>query len=267
MRSRDKTGYATADTGVLAASARAGKARKAACFDALGIEPGRRVLDLGCGPGHDLVEIARRVGPTGLAVGLDAFGEFARAARQRCHACGADANVAAGEATRLPFRTAAFDCCNIERVLQHVIDPAAVLAEVARVVSRGGLVGITEPDRRLTLADGPDQDTWQRIIAATVAGTGRHPNIGAAVPTLLARAGFEILDIQLHARGIYRDLRSADEAYLISGLAQEAERLGAIPAGRAASWLEECEAAAARGEFLVLSGLLTTIASRVTDAV
>ena len=42
-----------------------------ATLEALGLAAGDRVLDLGCGPGADLADLATRVGPTGCAVGID----------------------------------------------------------------------------------------------------------------------------------------------------------------------------------------------------
>ena len=52
------------------------RAQRSTYLDLLGIEPGKHVLEVGCGNGWVLREIARRVAPGGRAVGLDASAEL-----------------------------------------------------------------------------------------------------------------------------------------------------------------------------------------------
>ena len=60
-----------------------GEARRMAVFDALAIETGQAILDLGCGGGHLVREIALAVGDSGRAVGLDAEQAFASVSAKR----------------------------------------------------------------------------------------------------------------------------------------------------------------------------------------
>jgi SAM-dependent methyltransferase len=62
-------------------------ARLAAAVDALPLEPGLRVVEIGCGPGAALREVARRVAPGGHVLGID---RSARAIQQASAACAAE---------------------------------------------------------------------------------------------------------------------------------------------------------------------------------
>ena len=61
-----------------------------AMLEAAALEPGQRVLDVGCGAGSTTIEAARRVAPTGAAVGVDISGPALALARERAVASGVD---------------------------------------------------------------------------------------------------------------------------------------------------------------------------------
>jgi SAM-dependent methyltransferase len=58
-------------------------------MDRLGLLPGQRVVDLGCGPGRTTLELAARVGPGGQAVGVDISAEMLARGRERAARLGA----------------------------------------------------------------------------------------------------------------------------------------------------------------------------------
>ena len=99
------------------------------------------VLDLGCGAGHDL----ELLGSAGVhAVGLDLpTAVLLRVARERV---GNGGRLLQGVGEALPFRNASLAGCRIERVLQHVVSPTAVLDEVVRCLRPGALLTVYEPD-------------------------------------------------------------------------------------------------------------------------
>ena len=66
------------------ASSIAGTSRRLEILNALDIESGQYVLDIGCGGGHLLEEISKAVGPEGKAYGLDTSEEQLKQARKRC---------------------------------------------------------------------------------------------------------------------------------------------------------------------------------------
>lgn len=105
----------------------------------VGIHQGARILDIGCGTGRWL----RRYENLGLdATGIDATPPMLHLARERK----TTAPVVAGEAQRLPFSNAQFDCVSDITVTQHI--PASLqtqaLGEMARVLKPGGRMILME---------------------------------------------------------------------------------------------------------------------------
>jgi len=96
---------------------------------------GDRVLDVATGTGAVARELRRRKGCA--VVGLDQSPEMLAEARRRV---GAEVELFAGEADRLPFPDAAFDALSFTYLLRYVEDPAATLRELARVVRPGGVI-------------------------------------------------------------------------------------------------------------------------------
>ena len=101
----------------------------------LEIEPGRRVLDVGCGPGALTAVLAEIVGAEATAA-VEPSEPFAAACRERVP--GADVRVAAAEA--LPFGDESFDLTLSQLVVNFLPQPLAGLREMGRVTKPGGTV-------------------------------------------------------------------------------------------------------------------------------
>jgi ubiquinone/menaquinone biosynthesis C-methylase UbiE len=106
----------------------------------LGDLRGRRVLDVGCGPGTVLRQLTRDFGVAG--VGLDASPRMIEAARRE--APGVD-EFYVGRAEELPFADASFDAALMRLVVHHVDRPKA-FAEILHVLRSGGRFVITTSD-------------------------------------------------------------------------------------------------------------------------
>ncbi len=111
----------------------------------IGAAPGERVLDVATGTGMVAWELVRRYGC--MVVGLDQSPGMlagARARLARDSVLAGRVSVIEGEAERLPFADAAFDHLTFTYLLRYVDDPAATLAELARVVRPGGRIAMLE---------------------------------------------------------------------------------------------------------------------------
>lgn len=134
-------------------------------------QPGQRVLDVATGTGLVAAELVRRWDCE--VVGLDQSPEMLAKARARA---ARDAQLARrltlieGEAERLPFGDAEFDHLTFTYLLRYVQDPAATLAELARVVKPGGHVACLEfavPSRQ------PWLSLWRAYVAIGLPALGR----------------------------------------------------------------------------------------------
>jgi SAM-dependent methyltransferase len=106
-----------------------------ALADAAGIEPGMRVVDVGCGPGGLTAELAARLGAENVAA-IDPAPQFASACRER----NPGADVREGVAEELPWADGTFDAALSSLVIGFMGDPDQGVREMARVTRPGGAV-------------------------------------------------------------------------------------------------------------------------------
>ena len=109
------------------------------------LEPGMRVLDVGCGPGSISVGLAAAVSP-GEFHGIDMSQsqiDFATSTAQENGLSNAQFQVA--DVIALPFPDNHFDVVHCSAVLMHVPDTQSALTEILRVLRSGGIFGANEP--------------------------------------------------------------------------------------------------------------------------
>jgi 2-polyprenyl-3-methyl-5-hydroxy-6-metoxy-1,4-benzoquinol methylase len=104
-----------------------------------------RVLDLGCGSGNLVYELAQS---GNRVVGFDTNRVAVRFARERC--CGLPAMFLVGDAMQLPFRADLFDVITMVEVIEHLSEKTTkqMLGELHRVTRPGGWVFVTCPNRK-----------------------------------------------------------------------------------------------------------------------
>ena len=115
-------------------------------LEMLAVEPGSRVLEIGFGSGHSLIDLALAVGPRGRVHGIDLSDEMASVSRRRLASSGCSDTVSLvlGDAELLPFAAGSFDFLFTSFTLELFDTPdiPKVLAECRRVLRPGGRMGV-----------------------------------------------------------------------------------------------------------------------------
>lgn len=159
---------------------------KAILLERLSVEHASAALDVRCGTGDDVAEMARRMPPGSEAAGVDPSEAMLAEARGRHSGLGATFRL--GEVLSLPFPDNSFDVCRSETVLVHVPDPQRAVEEMARVTRPGGRVGALEIDEGSFVLDHPDQQLTRTILSA-YCDSMNCGWVGRQLPRLFRQAG------------------------------------------------------------------------------
>lgn len=164
-------------------------------MDLLALQPGERVLEVGCGSGVFLPVLAEGVRESGKVIGLNQAPTFVEQARQRTYET-QWIQVDQGDACALPYPDQAFDAAHCERVLMHLEDPSAALCEMRRVVRPGGRVVVAEPDWASIIIDCVDHDALEALMRQAMT-IRRNPRIGRELNRRLAGVGLTERQIEV----------------------------------------------------------------------
>lgn len=223
------------------------------------LEPGGgdRVLDVGCGVGTDVRELAGRLGEGGRVVGADGSVAMVREARNRAleagtgHANGGgrvgSAAFLVADAMALPFPDETFDGARIDRVLQHLERPRGVLDELVRVVRPGGRVVACEPDWETLVVTASDRGLTRRILNNA---TDRIPGgwIGRELVPSFRSAG--LVGIRVTARTLTTaGYGGAEAVFTLRTFAAHARKEGAVSGREARAWLTDLQERDREGRF------------------
>jgi arsenite methyltransferase len=155
------------------------------------LRQGETVLDLGSGAGADVLISARRVGPSGKAIGLDMTDEMLELARRNAATAGVEnVEFLKGYLEALPLPDASVDVVISNCVINLSGDKPKVLAEAARVLRPGGRFAVSD-----VIAD-PDMDEQTRTDMAAWTGCIAGALTRREFESALAAAGFQAVEIR-----------------------------------------------------------------------
>jgi ubiquinone/menaquinone biosynthesis C-methylase UbiE len=192
-------------------------------FDLLDVRPGATLLDVGCGAGNDVQDLAKLVGPRGRVVGIDSSATMIQQARARTADSHLPVEYLQGDGYQLPFEENTFDGCQSSRVFKHLAEPVRALGEMLRVARPGARIVVAEADFDLIIIDIPDR-TLARKMIHLACDRVRQGWMGRQLPKLFSEAG--LIDIVVTGH-----MLSIDYAYfqmVFGGLLQEAQEAGEV---------------------------------------
>jgi len=149
----------------------------------LALRPGETVLDLGSGPGLDVLLAARQVSPTGRVIGVDMTPSMLERARVNAAKIGVShVEFREGRLEALPVESGTIDAVTSNCVINLVPDKRAVFAEIARVLRPGGRVVISDIllDGRLPAAVEKDLLAYVGCVSGAVRREEYFALVGAA---------------------------------------------------------------------------------------
>jgi ubiquinone/menaquinone biosynthesis C-methylase UbiE len=214
-------------------------------LDGLHLREGLRVLDVGCGTGTDVVDIARRVGSSGAAIGVDISEAMVAEAQRRTTGSGLPVTFEVGNAMQLRFEDGAFDGCRTERMLMHVPEPFRAFSEMVRVTKKGGRISIFDFDWDTFVIDSPYRDTTRRIVSS-FCDSMQSGWIGRQLRRMFLQNG--MIDVAVVPRQIFIGFEFL--GLLIGGHLTRAQRAGALDPTDVKKWWEELRNSDSAGRFL-----------------
>ena len=156
------------------------------------LENGRRLLDVGCGPGTITAELAALVAP-GEVVGIDASAEVVARAGELGNSRAPNLRFEVGDVYVLGWPDASFDVVHAHQVLQHLSDPVAALREMRRVLVTGGLVAVRDSDYGAFtwFPESPGLDRWLVLYHQITERNQAEADAGRRLGGWVRAAGFD----------------------------------------------------------------------------
>jgi SAM-dependent methyltransferase len=155
------------------------------------LHEGETVLDLGSGGGIDVILSAKRVGPTGVAYGVDMTDEMLALAQRNAREAGvANAHFLKGVIEQIPLAAGSVDVVISNCVINLSTDKPAVLTEIARVLKPGGRIGISDvvAENHLAPAERAERGSYVGCIAGALSKGEYEAGLDAA--------GFEQVSVE-----------------------------------------------------------------------
>ena len=221
--------------------------RRRLTLEALAVERGERILDMGCGPGFYAADLLEAVGPEGSVVGVDGSAASVAAAAKRCEGLG-DVTFYEADALALPVEDGEFDAAVTVQTLEYIPDVTAALTELHRALRPGGRVVVWDVDWPTVSWRTADQPRMDRVLAAWDSHLV-HRALPWALTGRLRAAGFSEVEMEGHVFATNELDLEAYGGYMTGFVEQFVVENGLIDAAEAKAWGDEQRALGEAGEF------------------
>lgn len=222
-----------------------------------------KILEVGCGTGIILRKLAQRHAFSARGIGVDHCKSFIDAATKFAdqEKVTDSLEFRLGDAHKLDFEDSEFDIVICHTVISHVTEPAKILAEMARVTKKGGVIAIFDGDYSSLTYAFPDHSFGNRMDAALSNTTFNNPRIMCDLPRLLPQFELVLTDAWGDAvveigQGSY--FKTFAETY-----APYVKNSGMLSEQTVDIWLKEQNKAMDNGTFFAACNYYTYLAKKV----
>lgn len=184
------------------------------------------IIDLGCGAGNDVIELAKITGKDTKVIGVDHDPVMLQQAKEDSKETG-NVNFILSEAYPLPFENEAISGLRTERLIQHLNNPEKVIGEINRILKKDSPLVIIETDWN-SLSFYTEFTEVQKKVNTYL--TDVKVNNGFAAKKLtsyLQASNFRDIKFEIHPF-VVNTLKEANEYFWIEKMIQEAVEKGVV---------------------------------------
>jgi ubiquinone/menaquinone biosynthesis C-methylase UbiE len=215
----------------------------------VGAQPGEMGLDIGCGAGHLVCELAPEVAPGGRVLAIDRSPDSVDATKARVAQKGLAGIVETriGDAASLEFPDQTFDFVVSTQVYCYVPDVASAIREAARVLRKGGRLVILDSDWDLCTWESGDPSLTRRMLAARE-NQFAHAHLPRQLHSMIHGAGLKLVDAQVFS---IIETQFDSDSFGVEAMQStcEAALKYGVPAPDVAAWERDMRSRSSDGEW------------------